>query len=311
MELGWLEDFVELAAVRNFSTAAAARSITQPAFSRRIQALENWVGAELVDRSSFPVSLTKPGEVFLEASRGLIKEIYRLRDECRQQADTGIEVLSFSALHTIALSIFPDLLRDVEQEAGSFVSRMNATDYYDCVEALALGRCDVALCYSHKYGPPVLQTGQFISKKIATDPFLLVCACDSDRSPLFALPERGKSEPFPLVAYSLGCFLGKVQSDLLRQLRSAGMDFNTVFENSMSEAVKRMVLSGKGIGWLPRSAAQLELQQGLLTCLEIDQAPVDLNVLAFRKTATGSAVMERFWSHLPEFGSDVSQSFLT
>ncbi|KZM50123.1 LysR substrate-binding domain-containing protein [Labrenzia sp. OB1] len=301
MELGWLEDFVELAAVRNFSTAAAARSITQPAFSRRIQALENWVGAELVDRSSFPVSLTKPGEVFLEASRGLIKEMYRLRDECRQQADTGIEVLSFSALHTIALSIFPDLLRDVEEEAGSFVSRMNATDYYDCVEALALGRCDVALCYSHQLGPPVLQTGQFISKKIAIDPFLLVCACDSVHSPF--LPQRGQGEPFPLVAYSSGCFLGKVQSDLLRQLRSAGVDFNTVFENSMSEAVKRMILSGKGIGWLPKSAAQHELQQGLLTCLEIGQAPVDLNVLAFRKTATGSAVMERFWSHLPEFSS--------
>ena len=40
MESDWLEDFVEIAATRNFSAAAAARNISQPAFSRRIKALE-------------------------------------------------------------------------------------------------------------------------------------------------------------------------------------------------------------------------------------------------------------------------------
>lgn len=64
MELGWLEDFMELAAVRNFSTAAAARHVTQPAFSRRIRALENWIGAALIDRSSYPVRLTNAGRRF-------------------------------------------------------------------------------------------------------------------------------------------------------------------------------------------------------------------------------------------------------
>jgi DNA-binding transcriptional LysR family regulator len=58
MELAWLEDFLEIVATRNFSTAAAARNISQPAFSRRIRSLENWVGADLLDRSTYPVHLT-------------------------------------------------------------------------------------------------------------------------------------------------------------------------------------------------------------------------------------------------------------
>ena len=40
METKWLEDFVSLAETRSFSRSAQLRHVTQPAFSRRIQALE-------------------------------------------------------------------------------------------------------------------------------------------------------------------------------------------------------------------------------------------------------------------------------
>jgi DNA-binding transcriptional LysR family regulator len=54
METKWLEDFVSLAETRSFSRSAQLRHVTQPAFSRRIQALEAWAGTDLVDRSSIP-----------------------------------------------------------------------------------------------------------------------------------------------------------------------------------------------------------------------------------------------------------------
>ena len=54
MNLTWLEDFLALAASGNFSRAAEERHMTQPAFSRRVRALEEWLGAELFDRSEQP-----------------------------------------------------------------------------------------------------------------------------------------------------------------------------------------------------------------------------------------------------------------
>ena len=62
METKWLEDFVSLAETRSFSRSAQLRHVTQPAFSRRIQALEAWAGTDLVDRSSYPTRLTAAGE---------------------------------------------------------------------------------------------------------------------------------------------------------------------------------------------------------------------------------------------------------
>ena len=52
MNLSWLDDFMSLAGSGNFSRAAEDRQMTQPAFSRRIRALEGWLGTELFDRSS-------------------------------------------------------------------------------------------------------------------------------------------------------------------------------------------------------------------------------------------------------------------
>lgn len=298
MELNWLEDFMELAAVRNFSTAAAARHVTQPAFSRRIRALENWIGTELIDRSSYPVKLTGAGETFLESSRELMREIYRVRDECRQQARAGIEAVTFSALHTIALSIFPDLLTAMETRTGPFITRMHATDFYDCVESLALGRCDIAFCYSHELGPPVLQTGQFASKIIKFDPFHLVSKTDRQGRPVIDPATWPKDSDMPLVAYSSDCFLGKVQTQLMLDMQKAGLSFRVTYENSMSEAVKRMILAGKGVGWLPASAADREIDRKELCIVDRQPAQVSLNVLAIRRQGIGSAAIERFWSNL-------------
>ena len=58
----WIEDFLTLVEAGTFSRAAALRHVTQPAFSRRIQLLEAWLGVELVDRSIQPMRLTAVAE---------------------------------------------------------------------------------------------------------------------------------------------------------------------------------------------------------------------------------------------------------
>jgi len=65
LDMEWLEDFLALAESGNFSRAAQARAIAQPAFSRHIRSLEEWVGVDLFDRSAHPAGLTAAGQRFL------------------------------------------------------------------------------------------------------------------------------------------------------------------------------------------------------------------------------------------------------
>jgi DNA-binding transcriptional LysR family regulator len=61
---------------------AAARRLcrTQPAVSRMLQALEEQVGAELIDRRARPLRATKVGEQVLEHAREILKSADRLTD---------------------------------------------------------------------------------------------------------------------------------------------------------------------------------------------------------------------------------------
>ncbi len=66
MDFKWLEDFISVANTGNFSKSADQRNVTQPAFSRRIRSLEDWLGTTLIDRSSYPAKLTESGRAFRE-----------------------------------------------------------------------------------------------------------------------------------------------------------------------------------------------------------------------------------------------------
>src|SRR4029078_11776324 len=77
MELIWLEDYLALSETLNFSRAAEARHITQPAFSRRIRALENWIGAELFIRTTHGVALTPAGEHFHNQAEVLTRALHQ------------------------------------------------------------------------------------------------------------------------------------------------------------------------------------------------------------------------------------------
>ena len=82
MDLSELNVFLTVARERSFSRAAEKRFRTQPAISSQIRALEEEVGARLLDRSGGRVSLTASGKLFfkyaeetLERRKTILNEI--------------------------------------------------------------------------------------------------------------------------------------------------------------------------------------------------------------------------------------------
>ena len=101
METKWLEDFVSLAETRSFSRSAQLRHVTQPAFSRRIQSLEAWAGTDLVNRSSYPTTLTPAGEALYSQALELLQFLHNTRDMVRLHglAEQDLRSLIDPALH--------------------------------------------------------------------------------------------------------------------------------------------------------------------------------------------------------------------
>ena len=92
MDFDQLEIFLEVARLSSFSRAAEKRFRTQPAISSQIRALEEEVGARLLDRSGGRVSLTASGKLFfkyaeetLERRKTILTEIAETERESAQR----------------------------------------------------------------------------------------------------------------------------------------------------------------------------------------------------------------------------------
>ena len=89
MNTKWMEDFLCLADTLSFSRSTSVRHASQPAFSRRIQSLENWLGTTLVDRSTIPLALTSAGHVFRGQALGIVQQVHQARHTLRHTADSS------------------------------------------------------------------------------------------------------------------------------------------------------------------------------------------------------------------------------
>jgi CheY-like chemotaxis protein len=77
--LKWIEDFLDLSKTGNFTQTAENRCVTQPALSRRIKQLEEWVGKSLFDRNAKPIRLTAEGELLKPAAEDVLRQARALR----------------------------------------------------------------------------------------------------------------------------------------------------------------------------------------------------------------------------------------
>ncbi len=75
IELRHLRSFVAVAEELNFGRAAEQLYLSQPALSRQIRALEQFVGVELLRRSTHQVELTLAGEALLDRARGILRGV--------------------------------------------------------------------------------------------------------------------------------------------------------------------------------------------------------------------------------------------
>ena len=111
MDLDWLRDFLALADEKNFSRAADARYISQPAFSRRIRALEDWIGTPLFERSAQGATLTPAGTHFRPLSEELMRTLRRAQRETKAVGTRETASLSIAATHALSFTFFPGWIR--------------------------------------------------------------------------------------------------------------------------------------------------------------------------------------------------------
>ncbi len=284
METKWLEDFVSLAETRSFSRSAQLRHVTQPAFSRRIQSLEAWAGADLVDRSSYPTTLTPAGETLYAQAMELLQSLQNTRAMLRGHVSAGQDFIEFALPHTLAFTFFPSWVAGLREGFGQIKSRLIALNVHDAAMRLAEGGCDLLITYHHPSQPLQLDAERYDMVVLGHEVIAPYAKPDARGQSVFALP-GSTQRPLPYLGYAPGAYLGGVTDWILKQSGTA-IHLDRVYETDMAEGLKGMAVEGHGIAFLPASAVKKEVQAGTLVSLlaaELPDLTLTMEVRAYRE----------------------------
>jgi LysR family transcriptional regulator, hypochlorite-specific transcription factor HypT len=300
METRWLEDFLSLAETRSFSRSALLRNVTQPAFSRRIQSLEAWIGVDLIDRTSYPTRLTAAGEIFQAQAVEMLAQIGKTQALLRGQRLAGAGAVDIAVPHTLSLTFVPPWLTRIEAAFGRLDCRLIAGNVHDAVLALVEGGCDLLICYHHPRQPVQLDPARYDMLVAGTERLSPFSRCGRDGKPLHRLPGTAAA-PVPFLAYSHNAYLGRMVELLLNE-RGRGLHLDKRYETDMAEGLKMMALQGHGLAFLPESAVVRELRNRQLARAGEPDFAIDMEIRIYRERPTGSrpgkAVALRLWEHL-------------
>jgi DNA-binding transcriptional LysR family regulator len=290
IETKWLKDFIMLAQTRNFSKAADLRHVSQPAFSRRIKALENKVNCKLVNRLHQPLQLTLSGELFLNRAEKILAELNLLSEELQQQ---GLRTpLIFSATHTLSIGIFPSIVEHINKLPFSLDTQLKIADADDCANLLKQKHCDYLLAFSD----PLLDAFHNDSILLAKVKLLPVCQANEQGEPIYQLSQY--SNTIPYLAYQENIYLDRIVNKLLKDIKHQTY-FNKMLMSPMADSLKMMALKGLGVAWIPEFSLVSELasQQLVIAGGEQWQPELSLRLYRAKKMHNTHSFQEKIWHH--------------
>jgi DNA-binding transcriptional LysR family regulator len=293
MDINLFRDLERLRQTGNFSQAAALTNLSQPAFSRRIKAMEDWVGAVLVDRSHQPVRLTQAGEQMLEAGLQALARVEQERSQIREaQSLPDKYVVTFGAQHSIGWRFYPAWLQALEEAYGPILSRLRADDLPSCMRDLRNGDVDFVVAYVR---PGLAPSGGVDSIRIGEDRLVPVCKPLTNGQPVFAFDTPGSRMPF--LRFGDAAPLGQLLEPML-VAQGLGSALRPVYENAMAGALRILARTGDGVAWLPKTLVQPDLDSGLLVQTGRPEWVVDLEIRLHRNTERTNRVTRAIWSFL-------------
>ena len=172
VELRHLEYFVAVAAELNFSRAAKRIHVVQSALSASVSRLEKELGVELFDRSKRQITLTAPGEVFLEHAREVIHTAHRARTSVDAFRDQLAGTVTLGTLMSWGTLNLPAALEEF-RGANPMVTvrlRQSITGSAGHLTAIADGQMDLALVSITAPGSPLVTL-----RELMREPMVFVC----------------------------------------------------------------------------------------------------------------------------------------
>lgn len=239
MNLPELRAFCEVAERGSFSAAAEGLFITQPAVSKRIQALEASLGFALFDRVGKRVFVTQPGELLRQQAHKILDLVADTETMLSNLQHHVAGNLNIATSHHIGLHRLAPVLRSFAKQYPLVILNIDFEDSEVAHERMRHGETELAVVTLNPRGDRDL-----VSKPLWDDSLAFVSHEPRDKTNLADLALQ------PCVLPGSGTYTGRIVLDLFR---AAGINLEPAMSTNYLETIGMLVSVGLGWSVLPSS----------------------------------------------------------
>ncbi len=255
--------FITVVEKQNFTRAAEALHMTQPAVSQYVQTLERNIGAKLLERSSKTVHLTKAGEIVYHHALeilGLYTQMRHLVDDLMNQAGGN---LAIGASYTFGEYVLPHIVAYLKIHYPLIKPKITIANTKRIGEWVAMRQLDIGIV-DGIVSSPALQSEEF-----ADDLLYLVAAVNHPLSQKSAVTADDlRRETWIVREEASGT--RKATEKMFSALHFSP---DNLMEFGSTQIIKESVLAGLGVTLLSHCTIQKEVSLGMLKILEAPGSP--------------------------------------
>jgi DNA-binding transcriptional LysR family regulator len=242
MDLQLLRSLLAIADTGSITEAADRIGLTQPALSRRLQQLESYLGADLLNRGRKGTELTEIGHLVVAEARSLVNRFDHLREQVR--AHQGLEggSVRIGGGATAVSFVLPKAIARFRQAHPEIRFQLKEAGSIEVAGDVISGRLELGLVTL-----PV-QARELQIWPLLTDRIVLVAPCDH---PLARLGEidAGALDGLAFVGFEADTAVRQI---IDAALRDAGVEMNVVMELRSIPAILRMVATTGNLAFVSR-----------------------------------------------------------
>lgn len=262
MTLHQLRIFVCVVDHGNFTRAAEALALTQPAVTHQIQAVARAVGYPLFQPVRGSTTLTAIGRALYDKARRILELVHETGEAIDDIAGLRQGSVTIAGDTTVSAYVLPDALSAFHRERPGIDLNLLAVNRMQVREALLTGQADLGVV-SQLWENDVLEGEPLLDNEY--------CCVIAPKHPLVARQPLTCEHlrKGPLLLREVGSGTREAADSVLSPL-----GILPDLEMASNGALKRAVAGGMGLTILSKHAVQLEMALGMLQTLEVEGFPV-------------------------------------
>lgn len=260
MEIRHFITFKKVIETGSFTQAAEQLGYTQSTVTTHIQTLEEHLGAPLFDRMGRKVGLTDIGKKLLPYTKEILDTYGKIENiACEEKDIRG--TLRIAAPESLTVYRLEAIVREYRKKFPHVNIRLSNATCGDNKKAILDGSADIAFVML-----PQFEDSDLVIHPLKNEPIVLVGSPDC---PLTSLDDSNENQKLieSLITNEKEASYRRIFEEFLRD---RGIVPSNIMELWSIEAIKRSVMSGLGIAYIPLMAVQDEIEECKLKMISFE-----------------------------------------